>query len=82
MNDKICPIMSRPQVTDSGVHIGLARILCLQELCMAWIPECELVDPKSKFAPDDCMDQPPGKPCKRLYRVDCQGYCKLIERGS
>ena len=57
------------------------NLSCLEEKCMAWIPECELVNPKTKFAPDDCMEQPPGKPCKRLYRTNCQGYCKLIERG-
>jgi hypothetical protein len=54
---------------------------CLQEKCMAWIPECQLVDPKYKDAPGDCMDQIPGKRCKKQYRIDCQGYCKLIERG-
>lgn len=61
---------------------SMHNLNCLEDQCMAWIPECQLVDPKYKDAPGDCMDQIPGKRCRRFYRIDCQGYCKLIERGS
>ena len=90
--EKICPIMSRPFVAiaanqlpysvDISFKNDLCYTACLKENCMAWIPECNLVDPKYKDAPGDCMDQIPGKRCKKQYRIDCQGYCKLIEGGS
>ena len=37
--ERICPVMSRPDYTKCGGVDGLLEVPCQRERCMAWVPE-------------------------------------------
>ena len=65
MENKICPIMSRPLTNLSGDNTSYAQMYyeyCLNEQCMAWVCTTEIKD------------------LKMVKEEEKTGYCKLIDK--
>ena len=61
-DEKIC------HLTLSWTYPGLP---CIKETCMAWVPECRLIEWNPKCDPTSCEKE------DREY-LECKGGCRLI----